>query len=143
MNFVVSWDGPSEDEPDRGSEVSVEDVDDLGAVLDRVAAQAARDGLAYAVQIHQPGCHGAVLFGIGHAHRSFLDGLDRGQPHGTGDRFAVDTGTPAITEDLAFDVYGDWSEMPPERTRITPTLAYRAAEEYIRTRKRPTCVSWM
>jgi hypothetical protein len=143
MSYVVSWDGPSEEEPGRGNEVPVSTVDELDAVLDRVAAQATAEDLPYAVQVHRPGRHGAVMFGIGHSVRSFLDWLDRGQPHGTADRYAVEPGVSAASEPVAFDFYGDWTEMPPERTRVTPLAARDAAREFVRTGGRPTCVEWV
>jgi Immunity protein Imm1 len=142
MSFVVSWDGPSEQEPDRGFEVTVTTIAELDAVLDRVAAQAVTDGLAYAVQIFQPDQRNAVMLGVGHPDRSFLDWLDRSQPHGSEDRIGVDPNTPPATDDIPFDVYGDWSELSPERTRITVPTAYQAAREYVSTGQRPTSVSW-
>lgn len=142
MSFIVSWDGPSTDEPDRGHEVRVSSVAELDEVLDRVAAQAAAEDLPYGVQIHQPDRPGAVMLGIGHPERSFLDWLDRSQPHGSGDRYGVQPETTPGTEPIAFDVYGDWAEMPPVRTRVTTATARRAAHEYVRSGKRPTCVEW-
>jgi hypothetical protein len=138
MSYTVSWDGPSAEEPDRGNEVPVSTVRELDLVLDRVNAQAAAENLPYAVQIHQPGQHGAIMIGIGHPERSFVDWLDRSQPHGGGNRYATDPDLPPASEAIAFDFYGDWTEMPPERTRISPERAREAAREYLRTGQQPS-----
>ncbi|MGW0434503.1 Imm1 family immunity protein [Micromonospora sp. NPDC003197] len=142
MSYTVSWDGPSAEEPDRGNEVRVSTVQELDLVLDRVNAQAAAENLPYAVQIHQPGRHGAIMIGIGHPDRSFVDWLDRSQPHGSGNRYAADPDLPPASEAIAFDFYGDWTEMPPERTRISPERAREAAREYLRTGQQPS-FSWV
>lgn len=142
MIFVVSWDGPSEEDPDRGNEVAVTSVAELDEVLDRVAQQASEEQLPYGVQIHQSDRNGAVMLGIGHPDRSFLDWLDRSEPHGRANRYAVEPGLPPVTEAIGFDLYGDWSERYPERTRVTPAGARKAAREYLRTGTQPTSVSW-
>lgn len=142
MSYLVSWDGPSAQEPDRGEEVAVDTITDLDTVLEQIAVQAAADGVPYAVQLHQPGHHGAIMIGVGHPDRSFIDWLDRSQSHGTGDRFGIDPGLPPINEAIGFDVYGSWSELPPARTRITVQNARAAAHEYLQTGQRPTIVEW-
>ncbi|GAA3781267.1 hypothetical protein GCM10022225_82070 [Plantactinospora mayteni] len=109
----------------------------------RTFPTAASAGLVtYAVQIHQPGRHGAIMIGIGHPERSFVDWLDRSQPHGSGNRYATDPDLPPASEAIAFDFYGDWTEMPPERTRITPERAREAAREYLRTGQQPS-LAWV
>ncbi|ASW55762.1 Imm1 family immunity protein [Plantactinospora sp. KBS50] len=142
MSYIVSWDGPSAEEPDRGNEVPVSTAQELDLVLDRVNAQAAAENLPYAVQIHQPGRHGAIMIGIGHPERSFVDWLDRSQPHGSGNRYATDPDLPPVSEAIAFDFYGDWTEMPPERTRISPERAREAAREYLHTGQQPS-LAWV
>ncbi|ROO52792.1 immunity protein Imm1 of predicted polymorphic toxin system [Micromonospora sp. Llam0] len=138
MSYTVSWDGPSAEEPHRGNEVAVSTVEELDLVLDRVHAQAAAEDLPYAVQIHRPGRHGAIMIGIGHHERSFVDWLDRGQPHGSGNRYAIDPDLDPAAETIAFDFYGDWSEVPPDRTRISPHRAREAAREFLRTGQQPS-----
>jgi hypothetical protein len=142
VNVVVSWDGPSAEEPDRGNEVTVTTVAELDDVLDRIAAQAADEELPYGVQIHRPGRHGAIMLGVGHPERSFLDWLDRSQPHGTADRYGVQRDVPPATDRIAFDIYGHWSELDPERTQITAMVARDAAREYVRTGTQPNNVEW-
>lgn len=137
MSYVVSWDGPSVEEPDRGREVEVSTVEELDMVLDQVHRQAAEDGVAYAVQIHRPTRHGAIMIGVGHPDRSFVDWLDRSQPHGTGNRYAVDPDVEPADAPVAFDVYGDWTELPPVRTRIAAAQAREAARHYLRTGEQP------
>jgi hypothetical protein len=143
VTYFVSWDGPSAQQPKRGHEVAVSTTAHVDAVLKQVAAQAAIDEVPSAVQIHRPRHDGAIMIGVGHPTRSFIDWLDRSQPHGTGDRSAVDTDLPNIEQSIGFDVYGNWSEMPPPRTRITPQAARAAAHEYLETGQRPTGVEWV
>lgn len=143
MNYTVSWDGPSAEEPERGNEVPVATPEELDLVLDRVHAQAVAEDLPYAVQIHQPGRHGAIMIGVGHPERSFVDWLDRSQPHGSGNRYATNPDLPPTAQAIPFDFYGDWTEMPPERTRITPEHARRAAHDYVRTGKQPDLPAWV
>jgi hypothetical protein len=138
VSYTVSWDGPSAEEPERGNEVAVPTIQDLDLLLERVHTQATAENLPYAVQIHKPGQHGAIMIGIGHPDRSFVDRLDRSQPHGSGNRYATDPDLAPAPEAIAFDFYGDWTEMPPERTRITPERARQAAREYLRTGQQPT-----
>lgn len=142
MSYIVSWDGPSPQEPDRGREVTVETSVDLQTVLDEIAAQAATDEIPYAVQVHQIGRHGAIMIGVGHPERSFIDWLDRSQPHGTGNRYGLQLDLAPIDEPIGFDVYGNWTEVPPPRTRITPATARAAAGQYLLTAQRPTSVEW-
>jgi hypothetical protein len=142
VSYTVSWDGPSAEEPNRGHEVQVSTAAELDAVLDQVAAQASSEEVPYAVQIHQPGQHGAVMIGIGHPDRSFIDWLDRSEPHGTANRYGVESGLAPVAEPIGFDFYGDWTDMPPARTRITPSAAREAAREYVCTGQRPTTVEW-
>jgi hypothetical protein len=140
--FIVSWDGPSEEEPGRGNEVSINTVAELDDVLDRVTRQATDEQLPYGVQVHQPGRNGAVMLGIGHPERAFLDWLDRSEPYGRANRYAVEPGVSPTSEPIGFDIYGDWSERYPERTRVTPAGVREAAREYVRTGTQPTNVSW-
>ena len=142
MTYLVSWDGPGADEPDRGNEVAVSTVPELDAVLDRIATQAEAEHLCYAAQVHHLGHHGSIMIGIGHPERSFIDWMDRGQPEGRNNRFAVDPALPPVAEDVPFDVYGNWSEVSPERTRVRSATAREAAREYVRTGVRPTGVHW-
>lgn len=142
MTYLVSWDGPSAQHPQRGHEVAVSAIADLDAVLDQVAAQAAVDEVPYAVQIHRPHHDGAIMIGVGHPERSFIDWLDRSRPHGTGDRYAVEPDVPPTDEVIGFDVYGHWTDVPPPRTRVTPKAARAAAHEYLECGQRPAGVEW-
>ncbi len=137
MSVEVSWDGPSADEPDRGNAVEITTVDELDAVLDQVAEQAAKDGVPYGVQIHDSEASGSVMIGIGHD-RSFVDWLDD-----SGARTSAEE--PDIAEwpePIGFDLYGNWHEYEPEETRVSEEIARRAVHEYLNTRTRPTCVQW-
>ncbi|WP_442932444.1 Imm1 family immunity protein [Micromonospora sp. NBC_01699] len=44
---------------------------------------------------------------------------------------------------MAFDFYGDWTEMPPERTRVTTEQARRAAHDCVHTGTQPTLPAWV
>ncbi|MFY1692966.1 Imm1 family immunity protein [Plantactinospora sp. WMMB782] len=139
---LIPWDGPSAEEPDRGKEVPVSTVQEVDLVLDHINAQAAAENLPYAVQIHQPGQHGAIMIGIGHPERSFVDWLDRSQLHGSGNRYATDLDLPPASEAIAFDFYGDWTGMPPERIRISAEHARKAAHGYLRSGQQPS-LAWV
>jgi hypothetical protein len=139
VSYIVSWDGPSAREPERGHEVQVSTVDDLDQVLDQVAAQAAAENLPYAVQVYHPDAQGSIMIGIGHEERSFVDWLI---PKGYRKYGRIDT-VPAPDQPIAFDVYGDWHEHEPEQSRITPDTAREAVREFVRTGGQPTCVEWV
>nr|WP_255500585.1 Imm1 family immunity protein [Micromonospora sp. Llam0] len=136
----MAWDGPSAAESHCGNEVAVSTVEELDLVLDRVHAQAAAEDLPYAVQIYRPGRHGAIMIGIGHRERSFVDWLDRSQPHGSGNRHAIGPDLAPAAVAIAFDFDRDWSEVPPDRTRISPHRA-RAFSPYGPTAAAPSCCS--
>ena len=78
------------------------------------------------------------MFGVG-LERTFLDWLDATTSARTSAHAPEVSPWP---EDLAFDLYGSWQELPPEETRITPEIARAAAAEYLRTGARPTNVTW-
>jgi hypothetical protein len=142
VRIVVSWDGPGARHPNRGNEIVVTTVAELDAAFARVEAQAAEDGVPYGVQVWNPDLRASVMLGLGQNERTFLDWLDRSEPHGRANRYAVQPGTEPIEESLGFDVFGHWSERGPKRTRVTPAAAKDAAREYLRTAARPTNVEW-
>ena len=138
MIYNVSWDGPSAQNPQRGSEVDVSTVAELDAVLDRVAAHAAAKGVPFAVQVDREDSAGSVMIGVGHPQRSFIDWLmDEGHRS-----FGSEPDMPAAAASVVFDVYGEWHEHPPEQSRVSPAVALEAAREYVRTGERPTCINW-
>lgn len=139
MSYIVSWDGPSADEPDRGNEVPVTTLSELDAVLDQVASYAAARKLPYAVQVDKADAPGSVMIGIGHPDRSFIDWL---MPKGRR-QYAFDPDIPEPAESTVFDVYGEWHEHEPEESRVRPEAAREAAREYLRTGQRPTCAQWL
>jgi hypothetical protein len=142
MTIVVSWDGPGVRQPDRGNEVVVTTVAELDAVFARVEAQAAEEELPYGIQVWNQDLPAAVMLGLGHPERTFLDWLDRSEPHGVANRYAVQSELPPIEESVGFDIFGHRSERGPKRTRVTPAAAKDAAREYLRTAARPTNVEW-
>lgn len=142
MSYIVSWDGPSPQEPDRGREVTVDTIARLRTVLDEITVQAVSDEIPYGVQIHRIDRHGAIMIGVGHPERSFIDWLDRSRSDGTGNRFGFQADLTSVDEPIGFDVYGNWINVSPPRTRITPQTARTAAEQYLQTARRPTNVEW-
>lgn len=136
MTYVVSWDGPSAEEPGRGNKVDVCTVAELDLVLERVAAQASAEDIPYAVQIYRSDAPGSLMVGVGHPRRSMLDWL---VPNGLHE-YGCQPGVPPWTEAVGFDVYGNWHERSPEKLRITPEAARNATREYVQTGQRPTCV---
>lgn len=138
----MSWDGPSPQEPERGHEVTVDTVAELDKVLSGIIVQAAADEVPYAVQICRVDQQGAIMMGVGHPERSFIDWLDRDQPHGTGNRYGVQPDLSLLSESIGFDVYGNWIEVRPARTRVASATARAAAEQYLRTGDRPTNIEW-
>jgi hypothetical protein len=143
MSLVVSWDGPGFHHPDRGNVVTVTTLAALEAAFERVAAQAAADGIPYGVQVWDDQLPAAVMLGIGHPERAFLDWLDRSEPYGRASRYAVQRDVPPAQGVIGFDIYSHWSERGPERTQVTPAAALEAAREYARTLARPTNVDWV
>lgn len=139
MIYNVSWDGPSASNPDRGSEVDVSTVAELDAVFDRIVTDAAAKGIPFAVQVDGEESSGSVMIGVGNPDHSFIDWLmDEGHRN-----YGWEPGIPATVAPVAYDVYGEWHEHPPEESRVTPATAVEAAREYARTGERPTCVGWV
>lgn len=138
MSYSVSWDGPSARDPHRGRKATVSTETELDAVLDQVAVESAAKGIAFAVQINRAASPGAVMIGVGDPGRSFVDWLmDKGHR-----LYGHEPGVAAGADPVAYDVYGNFHEHPPEQSRVTPAVAREAAREYVRTGQRPTCVSW-
>lgn len=138
MMYSVTWDGPNAHEPHRGRRVTVSSETELDAVLDQVAVESRNKGIAFAVQINRAEAPGAVMIGVGDAHRSFVDWLmDKGHR-----LYGSESQGPDGDDPVAYDVYGNWHEHPAEQSRVTPTGARAAAREYVRTGQRPSGVTW-
>jgi hypothetical protein len=114
----------------------------LDAVFARVEAQSVEDDLPYGVQVWNEELPAAVMLGLGHPERSFLDWLDRNEPDGVANRYAIIPEVPPAQDPIGFDIFGHWSERGSKRTRLTPAVAKDAAREYLRTNARPTNVQW-
>jgi len=138
MTYQVSWDGPSADDPSRGTEIEVSDVAELDAALDRAEAQALAEEVPCAVQIHCSTAPGSLLLGLGHPGSSFVDWLVPDGLH----QSAYEASCPEGDATIGFDVYGDWHERPPAKLRVRPTTAREIAREYVRTGQRPSGVDW-
>ena len=138
MSYIVSWDGPSATDPNRGYEIVVNTVAEADAAIDRVVAQTETEGIPFAAQIHRADAEGSLMVGLGHGSRAFVDWLmDAGHR-----QTAIEPGVEPQDEPIGFDVYGQWHERDPEETMVTPPTARRAIREYVNSGQRPTGLTW-
>lgn len=140
MTYVVSW--------GRGNRRQVTTVAELDVALDEASAPS----VPQLVGIYPPEhfntdaspwddeLRPAVQIGVGHADRSFVVWLG---PEGGVGNDPTAPPWPEGTADIAFDYGGDPVFCGPDRARVTPTLARQAAEEFVRTGTRPTCIDWI
>jgi hypothetical protein len=137
--YVVAW--------GRGNLRPGSTIAELDAALDEVGAS----GVPRVVGIYPPEhldnedssreeeLPPALQIGFGHPERSFV--LWLGPEGGIGIEAGVSP-WPDGAPDIAFDSAGDVILVGPDRTRVTPAVAREAAREFIRTRRRPTCLEW-
>jgi hypothetical protein len=79
---------------------------------------------------------GFLAIGVGNPDRAFA--FWAGEGGGWGRESAV----APLTEELAFDYCGEWTQFYPDQTCVMPETAKAAAREYITTGRRPTGLTW-
>lgn len=136
-SFLVEW-GTDEANVER-----VATVDEFDAVLDRIEGLRDPGGLPFKVDISAEAAEDAwppqgMQVGLGHPRRARLTWF--GEP-ASGDGYEPDV-PPGDGERIDFSYGGIPTEENPAGVRVTPQTAREAAREYIRTGRRPTCVSW-
>lgn len=140
MTAEISWARPS---TDAHRSVTASTAAELEEALDEAGAYARSAALSdlphgVGVQVYDKATGGSLMFSVG-LERTFLDWIDATTSARTS---AYAPEVEPWHEDLAFDLYGSWQELPPEETRITAKIARAAALEYLRTGERPTNVTW-
>ena len=107
----------------------------LDRLLEFFTSVRGRDGTPYSIDLLPAGAgDGGLQLGIGHPNRAFVLTLD-----GAGG-FGVQNDVEPWPEPIAFDCGHDLVDFKPEWTRVEPAVAVRAAQEYVRTGDRPTCL---
>jgi hypothetical protein len=123
---------------------TVQTVEELDTVLDRIERQRGTDGLPFVVDITDDrefvGFPVGLHMSIGGQHRAKV--FWNGTPAG-GSGIGVEPGvSPWDGEPIAFDYGGMPTEETPDTLRVTPKAARQAAREFIETGQRPTCLTW-
>jgi len=142
MGFVVGW-GRDDDLPDGQPRVSVNSVEDLDRLLDRLEHERGVDGAPYLVEIaDEDNGDGFITYhlqiSVGHPERAALHFI--GEPAGgIGHEPGLATWTGGA---VTFDENGEPTEYGADRLLATPATAREAAREYVQTRTRPRCVEW-
>jgi hypothetical protein len=136
--YTVTW-GYDENADTGQFTTEVSTIEELDAVLDRVAAEAAAS--PQLLDIYPAGWSGLVppglQLGIGHPDRATVVYADA-----DGSAYGFDPALPEWPEPISFDYGGQWTELDPKRTRVTPEAARQAAREYVEVGERPTSVEW-
>jgi hypothetical protein len=134
VRYRVRWLG----EP----ESSLSTLEELDALLDRVAAECGDNGLAHEVHVFNWGETGkflGIMLGVGHPERSFVYFYDESVAE-----FGYQPEVAEYGQRVAFDQVVGSSPLypPPALTRVTPAVARQAAGDYVTTGRRPTCLHW-
>jgi hypothetical protein len=127
-SFMAWWGTKSREIADAGTAESV-----IGEAADRLLTKEVR-GVAIRIgkgEREQSPLRIYIDTGAGRAAVSW-----QGSP---GVESGVDPDEPLIVED---DPKLPPVTVPPERARVTPATAIRAAREYVETGRRPTCLDW-
>jgi len=133
MKYAAKW--------GREPRVEFETADELDVLLDGIGPSS-ESGLPVNVSIYPldgSDFPPTLQIGVGHPARSYVAYLD---VESDLSGWAHDANLNAWPDAIRFDLGGEPTDCPPERTRVTPDAARQAAREYIETRQRPTRVEW-
>lgn len=124
MRYMVHWG------LDNAARIS--SAAQLDQLLTFLTSVRGRDGAPYSIDLLPAGAgDGGLQLGIGHPDRGFVLALD-----GDGG-FGVQADVEPWPEPIAFDCGHDVVDFKPAWTRVKPSLAVRAAHEFVRTGSRP------
>lgn len=138
--MIAEWAADHGDAPREHQRVTVNTEAELDAVLDRVL----RRGVPQMVDVYPEDDVDAPAWqtvglqvGLGHDSRGFV-----WFSNGTNAAFGYEDDLEGWADSITFDHGGVPTSYSPERTRVRPATARKAAHEFLRTGKRPTCVAW-
>jgi hypothetical protein len=126
----------------REPRAEFQSVAELDALLDAIEPSP-ESGLPVNVSIYKldgSDFPPTLQIGLGHPERSYVAFIDVEDDERSG--WAFDRAVPPWREPIRFDLGGEPTDCPQERTRVTPDAARQAAREYVESGERPAGVEW-